>query len=226
MVMLALYGHLFSSYTWKALIALYANETKFEFRPLDGDHPENFEFVAGAHPAGKFPVLADGGVSGAEATAIIEYLAVHHPGEAPLIPVEPALAASTRMLDRVFDNYVMANMQRVVAAYFKDRDNPGLGLRESPDATEFEAGEAALRRTYAWLENWLTANLLPPNVSLVTCAAAPSLFYADWVERIPDDCPRLTTLRVELLALPAVSRCVEDARPYRAYFPPGAPDRD
>ena len=22
------------------------------------------------------------------------------------------------------------------------------------------------------------------------------------------------------------SRCVEDARPYRAYFPPGAPDRD
>jgi glutathione S-transferase len=33
-------------------------------------------------------------------------------------------------------------------------------------------------------------------------------------------------LRAELLALPAVSRCVEDARPYRAYFPYGAPDRD
>ena len=67
---------------------------------------------------------------------------------------------------------------------------------------------------------------LPPHVSLVTCAAAPSLFYADWVERIPDDCPRVAALRAELLALPAVVRCVEDARPYRAYFPPGAPDRD
>ena len=34
MVMLALYGHKFSSYTWKALIALYANETPFEFREV------------------------------------------------------------------------------------------------------------------------------------------------------------------------------------------------
>jgi glutathione S-transferase len=63
-------------------------------------------------------------------------------------------------------------------------------------------------------------------VSLVTCAAAPSLFYADWIEPIPRDCPRLASLRAELLALPAVSRCVEDARPYRQYFPLGAPDRD
>ena len=32
---LALYGHPFSSYTWKALIALYANGTDFEFREID-----------------------------------------------------------------------------------------------------------------------------------------------------------------------------------------------
>jgi glutathione S-transferase len=224
--MLALYGHLFSSYTWKALIPLYANETEFEFRALDADHPENFEFVAGAHPAGKFPVLTDGGVTIVEATAIIEYLAVHHPGPEPLIPLEPAIAATARMLDRVFDNYVMGNMQRVVAAHFVDRDNPGAGgMRDRPDAAEVEAGKAGLRRAYTWLERWLGANLLPPNVSLVTCAAAPSLFYADWVERIPEG-SRLAILRAELLALPAISRCVEDARPYRAYFPPGAPDRD
>lgn len=72
----------------------------------------------------------------------------------------------------------------------------------------------------------LSANALPPHVSLVTCAAAPSLFYADWIEPIPADCPRLAALRAELLALPPVARCVEDARPYRAYFPYGAPDRD
>jgi glutathione S-transferase len=224
--MLALYGHPFSSYTWKAQIALYANEMAFDFRMLDSDHAENAAFVGEAHPAGKFPVLTDGGVTVVEATAIIEYLAVHHPGAAPLIPVDEGMAVAARMLDRVFDNYVMANMQRVVAAYFVDRDNPAAGLGDAPVSAEVEAGKAGLRRAYRWLEHWLSANVLTPHVSLVTCAAAPSLFYADWVEPIPRECPRLADLRAELLALPAVSRCVEEARPYRAYFPPGAPERD
>jgi glutathione S-transferase len=131
------------------------------------------------------------------------------------------------MIDRVFDVYVMGNMQRVMAAYFVDKDDSGAGgLRDEPFAPEVAAGQAGLRRAYAWIERWLAANTLPPHVSLVTCAAAPSLFYADWVERISADCPRLAALRGELLALPPVVRCVEDARPYRPYFPYGAPDRD
>ena len=221
--MLALYGHPFSSYTWKALIPLYANDTQFEFRQFF----EHMDFVAKAHPAGKFPILEDGQTVVIEATSIVEYLALNHPGPAPLIPTDPGEAQVARMLDRVFDNYVMANMQRVVAAYFVDKDQPGAkGMREAPDAAEVEAGKAGVRRAYAWLEQWLGANRLPPHVSLVTCAAAPALFYADWIEPIPGDCPRLAALRAELLALPAVSRCVEDARPYRDHFPPGAPDRD
>ena len=34
------------------------------------------------------------------------------------------------------------------------------------------------------------------------------------------------TVGAHLLALPAVTNCVEEARPYRHLFPPGAPDRD
>lgn len=224
--MIALYGHPFSSYTWKALIPLYANGTAFEFREVGPDHPEHAMFIGEAHPAGKFPVLEDGETVVIEATSIVEYLAVHHPGPAPLIPSDPATAVTARMLDRVFDNYVMGNTMRVVAAHFADRDNPGAGLGEQPDSVEVEAGKAGLRRAYAWIERWLANNELPPHVSLVTCAAAPSLFYADWVERIPGDCPRLAALRAELLALPSVARCVDDARPYRSWFPPGAPDPD
>lgn len=224
--MLALYGHPFSSYTWKALIALYANGTPFEFRMLGPDDPDNAAFVAAAHPAGKFPVLTDGDATIVETTSVIEHLAIRHSGPASLIPADPAEAATARMLDRVFDNYVMANMQRVVAAYFLDRDNPGAGLADAPDAREVEAGKAGLRRAYAWFERWLSENAPPPHVSLVTCAAAPSLFYADWVEPIPGDCPRLAALRADLLALPPVARCVDEARPYRGFFPPGAPDRD
>jgi glutathione S-transferase len=105
-----------------------------------------------------------------------------------------------------------------VNAYIADKDNP--------DPGEVESGRQGLVKAYRWLEAWLAENRMPPHVSLVTCAAAPSLFYADWVERIPADCPRLSALRAELLELPAVSRCVEDARPYRPFFPLGAPDRD
>jgi glutathione S-transferase len=216
--MLALYGHAFSSYTWKALIALYANGTRFEFREVGPDYPQNGEFVQRAHPAGKFPVLADGDQTIFEATAIVEHLALHHPGSAPLIPADPAGAVVARMLDRVFDNYVMGNMQRVVNAYIADRDRPDPG--EVTDARD------KLLRAYRWLEQWLTARELPPHVSLVSCAAVPSLFYADWVERIPEDCPRVAAQRADLLALPPAIRSVEGARPYRDCFPPGAPDRD
>ncbi len=216
--MLKLYGHPFSSYTWKGLIPLYANGTPFEFFSVDPGNPDNGAFVAGAHPAGKFPVLVDNDMTVIEATSIVEYLAAHHPGPAPLIPSDPAEAVIARMLDRVFDNYVMNTATRVVIAFMV-----GNG---APDAAEVEDAKAGLRRAYRWLDDWLGQNELPPHVSLVSCAAAPALFYADWIEPIPDDRRRLKQLRAELLALPAVSRCVEEARPFRSYFPPGAPDRD
>ena len=38
---LALYGHPFSSYTQKALIALYENATPFEFRCIGPDTPQH-----------------------------------------------------------------------------------------------------------------------------------------------------------------------------------------
>lgn len=223
---LTLHGHLFSSYTWKALIPLYANDTPFTFAPMAGDRPLCDQFPGRAHPGGHIPVLVDGDTVVVEATSIVEHLAVHHPGPAPLIPDDPAAAVVTRMMDRVFDHYVMGNMQRVVSAHFVDRDHPELGLREQPVEAEVAGGRARLRQAYDWIERWLGENELPPHVSLVTCAAAPSLFYADWIEPIGPARPRLSALRAELLALPPVSRCVEDARPYRAYFPLGAPDRD
>ena len=65
-----------------------------------------------------------------------------------------------------------------------------------------------------------------PGAALGPDSSPIARLYADWVEPIPDDCPRLAAFRADLLAHPAVSRCVEAARPYRGFFPPGAPDRD
>ncbi|WP_369025613.1 glutathione S-transferase family protein [Qipengyuania sp. RANM35] len=223
---LALYGHLFSSYTWKALIPLYANGTQFEFRQIGPGCDEANAVVHSAHPAGKFPVLTDGDIAVIEATTIVEYLAVHHPGPAPLIPASPAVAVEARMLDRVFDNYFQGSFQRVVGAYLSNTEVGNTPTIGEPNMREVEAGKAGLRRAYQWLESWLETHSLSPHVSLVTCAAAPALFYADWVDPIPESCPKVISLREELLALPEVARCVEDARPYRPYFPPGAPERD
>ncbi|MGB7654308.1 MAG: glutathione S-transferase family protein [Novosphingobium sp.] len=215
--MLKLYGHAFSSYTWKALIALYANGTAFEFRPIGGTNLADDAFVQAASPQGKFPVLADGPVTVFEATSIIEHLQLHHPGPAPLLPADPAEAARVRMIDRVFDNYVMAIMQESVGEAIR------LGAL-SPETRKDV--ETRLDRSYAWIEAWLADYPRHSAVTLIECAAAPSLFYADWVHPIPDQYPRLKAWRAHLLALPAVAQCVDDARPFRHYFPLGAPDRD
>ncbi|MFM5917470.1 MAG: glutathione S-transferase family protein [Novosphingobium sp.] len=216
--MLALYGHLFSSYTWKALIALYANGTHFEFRPLDQDHPDNGAFVAAASPLGLFPVLVDGDEVVTEATSIIEHLQLRHPGPAPLLPSDPADAIHTRMIDRMFDNYVMGIMQQAVLEAIRTQGKPS---REVLDHVA-----AKLERSYAWLDQWLDSYPLSGDITLIECAAAPSLFYADWVHPIPKRFDRLRAYRAHLLALPPVKRCVDDARQFRHYFPLGAPDRD
>ncbi len=216
--MLALYGHPFSSYTWKALIPLYANATPFEFRMVDPDHPEHGAFVAAASPLGKFPVLVDGDTTVFEATSIIEHLQIHHPGPAPLLPADADAAREVRMCDRVFDLSVMDPMQQIVAEHIR---LPGM-----PDpATEGRARDQ-LGRAYRWLDAWLDGRRRDGSISLIECAAAPSLFYADWVYPIPLELHRLRQWRAYLLGLPAVARCVDEARPYRHFFPPGAPDRD
>jgi len=215
--MLELYGHPFSSYTWKALIALYANETPFTFKVLGPDFPEHGARVQLASPMGKFPLLLDGSREVFEATSIIEYLALHHPEPAPLMPAEADVAIRVRMIDRVFDSYVMNAAQESV-------DD---AIRNGSVSTEVQARvDGRLQRAYRWIDAWLAEYSRPDAVSLIECAAAPSLFYADWVTRIPDDCQRLQGWRAQLLAMPAVARCIDDARPYRSYFPLGAPDRD
>lgn len=216
--MLALYGHPFSSYTWKALIALYASGIEFDFRVVGPDQPDHNAVVQSAGPLGKFPVLEDGGALIFEATAIIEHLAIRHAAARALVPADAAAAQPVRLLDRVFDNYVMAPMQDVVNERLRDAANP--------DPARVAEARARLERTYAWLETWLASYPADGSLTLIECAAAPSLFYADWVHPITPDHPRLKAWRAHLLALPPVARCVDDARPFRAFFPLGAPDRD
>lgn len=218
--MLELFGHPFSSYTWKALIALYENDTPFTFRMIDPDHPQNTQCIQALSPLGKFPVLIDGERVVCESSIIIEYLQRFHPGPVTLLPPDQDKALNVRMLDRFFDNYVMTPTQHIVSDFMREPADR--------DSLTVSSAHTALQRSYGWLDKHLqhSSYACGDLFTLADCAAAPSLFYADWVNEIDEKYMALRGYRASLLARPSVQRCVDDARPYRPLFPPGAPDRD
>ena len=213
-----LFAHPFSSYSQKVLIPLYENRTPFDYQQLGGDPAIEAEHLR-LWPIKKMPTLEDGGRVVIEATIIVEYLDLHHPGPVRMLPEDPKAALEVRMLDRFFDNYVMTPMQKIVGDHLRpaDRRDPH-GVAEA---------HVLLDKAYAWLEHRLgEAWAAGDRFSLADCAAAPSLFYADWVHPIGDAQKKLRAYRARLLQQPSVARAVDEARPFRKFFPPGAPDRD
>lgn len=217
---LALYGHPFSSYTQKVLIPLYENGTEFEFRCIGPDTPQHAAEWLRRWPLAKFPLLLDGERGIVEASIIIEHLQLAHPGPVRLLPADPQAALDVRFLDRFFDLHVMDPVQLAVAAALKRipmTGEDGLALARE-----------RLERAYAWLDGALAGRDWAAGAAftLADCAAAPSLFYADWTHRISPDYPVLRAYRARLLARPSFARAVEEARPFRPLFPLGAPERD
>jgi glutathione S-transferase len=217
---LLLYAHPFSSYCQKVLIALYENGVPFELKMLGPETPDNFAELARMWPLQRFPVLVDGDRIFMEASIIIEHVALHYAGPGRLIPSEPNAALDIRFMDRFFDNYVMTPMQRVVGDALRTPDK-----RDEQTVTE---ARALLEKAYLWLDarmagrSWAAGEAF----SLADCAAAPSLFYADWVHPIGAQFADLVAYRKRLLSRPSFARAVDEARPYRKLFPLGAPDRD
>jgi glutathione S-transferase len=217
---LALYGHPFSSYTQKVLIALYENGTPFETRNIGPDSPQHSAEWLRRWPLRKFPLLVDGERNIVESSIIIEHLQLKAPGPMRLLPADPMAALEVRFLDRYFDLHVMNAVQLAVDAALtgdagKRRDGLALAVNR-------------LDLAYAWLEGHLGGRTWAAGAdfTLADCAAAPSLFYADWTHRIGEKFPRLRAYRSRLLARPSFARAVEEARPHRPLFPLGAPERD
>jgi glutathione S-transferase len=217
---LELYAHPFSSYCQKVLIPLYESGTPFTFLMLGPDDAENAARFTELWPLARMPLLVDDGRPVMEATIIVEHLDLAHPGPARMIPADPRAALEVRFLDRFFDNYVMTPMQRIVFDFIRppaERDP-----RSVADA------RALLDRAYAWLDGAIRGRTWASGgaFTLADCAAAPALFYADWVHPIDASLRDARAYRERLLARPSFARAVDEARPYRPMFPPGAPDRD
>src|SRR5207244_12371992 len=134
-------------------------------------------------------------------------------------PEAPRAALDVRMMDRFFDNYIRTPMQKIVSDSIRaaeHRDRHGVA----------EAREM-LDTAYRWLDDAMTGRqwAAGDTFSLADCAAAPSLFYADWAHPIGKALSKVHAYRRRLLAWPSFARAVDEARPYRPHSPPGRPHR-
>src|SRR6185437_16001053 len=141
---LTLYYHPFSSYSWKALIPLFEAGTAFTARSVED--PDASADLKRLWPIGRFPVLVEetSGLVLPEVSIIIDYLDRHYPGPQPMLPVDEDLRLEVRLLDRFFDNYVHASLQKVVG----DRLRP----EDRRDAHGVDEARAMLDTSYAWLD--------------------------------------------------------------------------
>lgn len=218
---LQVYGHPFASFYWKVLIALYERDVPFEFKMVDPEHAENSRAIAELSPTGQFPVLVDGGRTVIESAAIIEYLDLNHGDAPPLVPADRQAAIEARQMDSIFDDYVMSPLARMVFNRLR-------GEAKHDPVTD-EESKATLDKSYAWLDRWLTGRTWAANeaFSIAECASGPALHYANWGYPIPAKFKALHEYRTRVLAHPSVARVIEEAKPWRDYFPlkdNGSPD--
>jgi glutathione S-transferase len=216
---LALYFHPLSSFCMKVLVALYENDTPFTPQIVDlFDEAQGTAFRA-IWPVGKFPVLRDEGRNRIipETSVIIAHLDRHYPGPTRLVPEDPDLASQMHVYDRVFDNYVNQNMQRVVF----DRLRP----KDKRDPYGVEHAKAHLRTTLDMIERDIAGRtstkpwVMGEDFTMADCAAAPALFYADKITPLKDNHPQVAAYLGRLMRRPSFLRVLKEAKPYFGMFP-------
>jgi glutathione S-transferase len=212
---LTLYYHPLASFCWKALIALYENNTPFRPHIVDlGDAKAAAELEA-IWPIRKFPVLHDDarGRTVPESSVIIEYLAQHFPGPSPLIPADPEMALEVRLADRVYDIYIHQPMQEIVADRLRPEgrhDPHGVEQARVRLRTALDMAEAKTAS-----QTWAAGEAF----SMADCAAAPALFYANKVMPFGETHRSTAAYLGRLMQRPSFARVLEEAKPYFAMFP-------
>jgi glutathione S-transferase len=209
--MLKLYGHPISSYTWKALIALYENATAFDF--ITVDEGAYADFIA-KWPMGKFPVLVDDARERivTETSAIIEYLDHYYPGRTRFIPEDFDAALEVRRWDRIFD-HINTTMSKVVLDNIRpEGQHDPIGVAEA---------RRAIEAAYAVVEAQLADRsfIVGDGFTLADCSAAPALWYGARNVPLGENFPRIAAYRERLNAHPAFARCVKDAEPLFHLYP-------
>jgi glutathione S-transferase len=208
---LLLHHHPLSSYCWKVMIGLDEAGVPHEAVEINIGDPEAKAAFERLWPTAKIPLLEDrdAGRVVPETSIMLEY--ADRGGR--LLPSDPEARLEARLWDRLFDNYVMTPMGRIVA----DRLRP----EAERDAVDAAARRAELQKAYAMIDGHMASRTWAAgdDFSLADCAAAPSLFYATVIEPPAGDMPNLRAYLDRLLARPSVAKVIDRARPVFQYFP-------
>ena len=212
---LKLYFHPLSSYSHKALTALYENGTPFEALILDGaDQKRGADFKA-LWPIGKFPVLRDDARNETvpESSIIIEYLQQHYPGKTRFIPADPEQARKVRFWDRFFDLHLHAPMQKTVLDKIRPAD--GKDPAGVADAKALIATALGIVEREIAGKSWAAGDAF----GLADCAAGPPLFYINKTTPLAGTHKQTAAYLDRLMARPAYARALKEAEPYMHMFP-------
>jgi glutathione S-transferase len=196
-----------STYSQKAMIALYEKGVAFEPALVDLMSPEGRAAYEAIYPIGKVPLLVlDGGHMIPESTIIIEYLEGHYPNQGTkLIPEGVDAARQVRFMDRMCDLYL--NNPIVTLLFNK------IGFMKSDEATLQKAGKH-LRHTCERLNERLEKQpwLCGEQFSMADCAAIPPLFYAAFCAPLTDY-PQLMRYAERAKARPSYARVMAEFVP-------------
>ncbi len=207
---LTLHFHPLASYCWKALIALYENDTPFTPKLVDLGDPAERAALVELWGIGKFPVLRDEARNETvpESSIIVEYLDRHYRGRTCFLPDDLDGALQARLCDRFYDLYVHLPMQKIMI----DRMRPA-GKR---DPLGVEEARAQLRTSYAMIERQMARGgwAIGEHFSLADCAAAPPLFYGSMVVAFEETQTNLAAYFARLKARPSFARVMAEAEPY------------
>ncbi|HWA92804.1 MAG TPA: glutathione S-transferase family protein [Rhizomicrobium sp.] len=205
--MLKLYYHPLSSFCWKATIALYENDTKFEKIVVNlMDEKERAAFFA-VWPIGQFPVIKDEARDWLvpESSIIVEYLDRHYPGRTRFIPADPDKARQVRMRDRFFDLHVQVPMQHIMDdRWRKDEDKDRIGVEKM--RRRIAASLAMIEEDVG--DGWAVGDAF----TLADIAAMPALFYANIA--LGSLGPRTSAYLERLKKRPSVARTLQEAAPF------------
>jgi glutathione S-transferase len=212
---LTLYYHPLSSFCWKALIALYENDTPFTPQMVDLSKEDERNALLKIWPIGKFPVLRDAAKDRIvpESTIIIEYLDTHYPGATRFLPADADAARQTRLRDRFYDLYVHLPMQKIIG----DRLRPA----GSKDSYGVEEAKARLASCYAMIDKEVASRTwaMGEAFGLADCAAAPALFYGSMVVPFGDAHANVASYLARLKARLSFARVLKQAEPYFEMVP-------
>ena len=203
-----LYYFPLSTYSQKALIALFEKHAEFESEEVKLFDEAERERYRKIYPLGRIPLLVlDDGHMIPESSIIIEYLDAHFEDGPRLIPSGAEAARQTRFHDRMMDLYVNDSIATLLFQSWKPeaaRD------QELIDRSRFRAGVM-----YDFMEQRLDGRtwLMGEDFTMADCAAGPALLYAGDLFPFADR-PRIAAYWERLRTRPSYARVLEEAEPH------------